>query len=55
MTIDKILKAYNFRANAKYLHKDFIVPKFTGTEPDIEPDKLEEHLQNEKKKNKELK
>lgn len=52
MTIDKILKAYNFRANAKYLRKDFIVPKFTGTEPDIEPDKLEKYLKNEKEKNK---
>jgi hypothetical protein len=52
MTIDKILKAYNFLANAKYLRKDFIVPKFTGTEPDIEQDKLEEYLKNEKEKNK---
>lgn len=51
MTIDKILKAYNFRANPKYLRKDFIVPLFTGTEPEIEPEKFEEYLQNEKKKN----
>ncbi len=51
MTIDKILKAYKFWANPKYLHKDFIVPLFTGTEPEIESEKLEEHLKNEKKKN----
>ena len=51
MKIDKILKAYNFRANPKYLRKDFIVPFFTGSEPEIEPEKLEEHLKNEKKKN----
>ena len=53
MTIDKILKAYNFRANPKYLRKDFIVPLFTGSEPEIEPEKLEEHLQNEKNESKE--
>lgn len=51
MTIDKILKAYKFRANPKYLRKDFIVPLFTGTEPEIEKEKLEEHLKNEKNKN----
>jgi hypothetical protein len=51
MTIDKILKAYNFKANPKYLRKDFIVPLFTGTELEIEPEKLEEHLKNEKNKN----
>ena len=55
MKIDKILKAYNFRANPKYLRKDFIVPLFTGSEPEIEPEKLEEHLENEKKKNEEFK
>jgi hypothetical protein len=51
MSIDKILKAYKFRANPKYLRKDFIVPLFTGVEPEIESEKLEEHLLNEKKKN----
>jgi len=51
MTIDKILKYYKFAANPKYLRKDFIVPLFTGSEPEIKPEKLEEHLQNEKKKN----
>ena len=51
MSIDKILKAYKFRANPKYLRKDFIVPLFTGTESEIEPEKLEEHLKNEKNKN----
>ena len=50
MSIDKILKAYNFRANPKYLRKDFIVPLFTGTEPEIDPEKLEEHLKNQKNK-----
>ena len=50
MSIDKILKAYKFRANPKYLRKDFIVPLFTGTEPEIEPEKLEEHLKNQKNK-----
>jgi hypothetical protein len=49
MSIDKILKAYKFRANPKYLRKDFIVPLFTGTEPEIEQEKLEKHLLNEKK------
>ena len=44
MTIDKILKYYKFAANPKYLRKDFIVPLFTGTEPEIEKDKLEEAL-----------
>ena len=51
MSIDKILKAYKFRANPKYLRKDFIVPLFTGTEPEIEQEKLDEHLKNEKNKN----
>ncbi len=33
--IEKYRKALNFRAKAKYLTRDFIVPKYTGTEPDI--------------------
>ena len=36
--IEKYRKALNFRAKAKYLTRDFIVPKYTGTEPDIVPD-----------------
>ncbi len=33
--LTKYQKALNFRANAKYLTKDFIVPKYTGTELEI--------------------
>lgn len=51
MTIDKILRAYKFKTNPKYLRKDFIVPLFTGTELEIESEKLEEHLKKEKNKN----
>ena len=52
-SLNKILKAYKFRANPKYLRKDFIVPLFTGTEPEIETEKLEEHLKNENNSEKE--
>lgn len=49
MTISKYKKALNFRANAKYLTKDFKVGLYTGTEPDIESkitkEILEETLQ----------
>ena len=35
----KYKKALNFRANPRYLTRDFIVPLYTGTEPDIYEDK----------------
>ena len=34
----KYKKALNFRANPRYLRRDFIVPLYTGTEPDIVPE-----------------
>ena len=34
----KYKKALNFRANPRYLTRDFIVPLYTGTEPDIVPE-----------------
>lgn len=33
--LTKYQRALNFRANAKYLTKDFIVPLYTGTEVEI--------------------
>jgi hypothetical protein len=33
--IKKYQKAMNFKANPRYLTRDFIVPLYTGTEPDI--------------------
>ena len=36
--IEKYKKALNFRANPRYLTRDFIVPLYTGTEPDIVPE-----------------
>ena len=33
--IKKYKKALNYRANPRYLSRDFIVPLYTGTEPDI--------------------
>jgi hypothetical protein len=36
--IKKYQKAMNFKANPRYLRRDFIVPLYTGTEPDIVPD-----------------
>ena len=35
----KYKKALNFRANPRYLTRDFMVPLYTGTEPDIYEDK----------------
>jgi len=34
----KYKKALNFRANPRYLRRDFMVPLYTGTEPDIVPE-----------------
>ena len=36
--IKKYKKALNYRANPRYLSRDFIVPLYTGTEPDIVPE-----------------
>ncbi len=33
--IQKYKKYLNFKANPRYLRRDFIVPLYTGTEPDI--------------------
>ena len=33
--IKKYQKALNFKANPRYLTRDFVVPMYTGTEPDI--------------------
>ena len=33
--IKKYMKAMRFKANPRYLTRDFIVPLYTGTEPDI--------------------
>jgi hypothetical protein len=33
--IKKYQKAMNFKANPRYLTRDFVVPMYTGTEPDI--------------------
>jgi hypothetical protein len=33
--IKKYMKAMRFKANPRYLRRDFIVPLYTGTEPDI--------------------
>jgi hypothetical protein len=33
--IEKYKKYLNFKANPRYLTRDFIVPLYTGTEPDI--------------------
>jgi len=37
--IKKYKKYLNFKANPRYLSRDFIVPLYTGTEPDIYEDK----------------
>ena len=37
--IEKYKKYLNFKANPRYLTRDFIVPLYTGTEPDIYEDK----------------
>jgi hypothetical protein len=36
--IKKYKKYLNFKANPRYLRRDFIVPLYTGTEPDIVPE-----------------
>jgi hypothetical protein len=36
--IKKYKKYLNFKANPRYLRRDFIVPLYTGTEPDIAPE-----------------
>jgi hypothetical protein len=36
--IEKYKKYLNFKANPRYLRRDFIVPLYTGTEPDIVPE-----------------
>jgi hypothetical protein len=36
--IEKYKKYLNFKANPRYLTRDFIVPLYTGTEPDIVPE-----------------
>lgn len=46
MSLNKYKKALNFKANPKYLSKDFIVPLYTGTEPDIEPKTTKQILEN---------
>ncbi len=48
MTIEKYKKYLNFKAKAKYLTRDFKVPLFTGTEPEVSKKELEEHLQKQK-------
>ncbi len=42
--IKKYQKAMNFKANPRYLRRDFIVPLYTGTEPDIVPETSVEEL-----------
>jgi hypothetical protein len=36
--IEKYKKYLRFKANPRYLRRDFIVPLYTGTEPDIVPE-----------------
>ena len=36
--IEKYKKYLSFKANPRYLRRDFIVPLYTGTEPDIVPE-----------------
>ena len=43
--LTKYQKAQNFRANAKYLTKDFIVPLYTGTEIEIPKESKTELLE----------
>ena len=43
--IKKYQKAMNFKANPRYLTRDFIVPLYTGTEPDIVPEASVEQLE----------
>ena len=43
--IKKYKKYLNFKANPRYLSRDFIVPLYTGTEPDIVPEASVEQLE----------
>jgi hypothetical protein len=43
--IKKYQKAMNFKANPRYLTRDFIVPLYTGTEPNIVPEASVEQLE----------
>ena len=43
--IKKYKKYLNFKANPRYLRRDFIVPLYTGTEPDIVPEASVEQLE----------
>jgi hypothetical protein len=43
--IKKYMKAMRFKANPRYLTRDFIVPLYTGTEPDIVPEASVEQLE----------
>jgi hypothetical protein len=43
--IKKYKKYLNFKANPRYLRRDFIVPLYTGTEPDIVPETSVEQLE----------
>jgi len=51
MKIDQYLKYLKFKTKAKYLTRDFIVPKFDGTEPDRTPEEIEQHIKNQRGKN----
>ena len=46
--IKKYKKYLNFKANPRYLRRDFIVPLYTGTEPDIVPEASVEELGTER-------
>jgi hypothetical protein len=46
--IKKYQKAMNFKANPRYLTRDFIVPLYTGTEPDIVPEASVEQLETDR-------
>ena len=43
--IDKYRKYLKFKANPRFLRRDFIVPLYTGTEPDIVPETSVEELE----------
>jgi len=43
--IDKYRKYLKFKANPRFLRRDFIVPLYTGTEPDIVPETGVEELE----------
>jgi hypothetical protein len=46
--IKKYMKAMRFKANPRYLTRDFIVPLYTGTEPDIVPEASVEQLETDR-------